>query len=384
MRALHVLASVDDPDAGPSYSVPALCRGLSAHGAQAEIHTVAGWRAFGPGPDGVGVVRHPQDLAAVPLAARLCLSSSLRRALEAEAPHCEIIHGHGLWLAPNIYPVRAVARTKARFVLSPRGMLGEAALGFSALPKKVLWSVLQGPAARAAHCLHATALSEYEEVRRAGLENPVAMIPNGVDLPKAPARPGGGRPRTLLSLGRIHPKKGLPDLLNAWAAAGEATAQWRLRLVGPDEGGHAAELARQAQSLGLSNVEIEGAMHGDAKAAAFAQSSLFVLPSLNENFAMTVAEALAAGIPVIASRGSPWAGLEANGCGWWVETGPEPLAAALRVALAAPDDVLADMGARGRAWMQESFSWKRRAGEMLEVYKWLQVGGMAPACVRLD
>src|SRR5262249_10933006 len=147
--------------------------------------------------------------------------------------------------------------------------------------------------------------------------------------------------------GRIHPKKGLDHLIRAWAKVETGYDHWRLRIVGPAELGHDAELRTLAENLKLSRVSIEPAIYGDRKYAAFREADIFVLPTLNENFAMTVAEALAAGTPVISTKGAPWAGLEVNRCGWWIDHGIEPLAAALNDAMTLPREELRAMGARG-------------------------------------
>lgn len=383
MRIAQVLAGVDEPSAGPSHSVPALCRAMADQGAEVELHSVAGWRGS-PRPDlAFPPVRHPQDFTGTPGLSALCLSADLDRTLRLAHPPFSVIHTHGLWLAPNFYPAWAARRTGAAVVLSPRGMLGPAALKFSGARKAVVWRLLQGPAARAAACLHATGDAEAEEIRAAGLTNPIAVIPNGVDLPALSSAALSTAPRTVLALGRVHPKKGLDRLVRAWAEIEPDFQDWRLRIVGPSELGHAAELERLARDLGLARVWIEDAVTGEAKDRAYAEAGLFVLPTLNENFAMTVAEALAAGVPVVSTKGAPWSGLEREGCGWWVDHGPTPLAAAIRQALSMPDEALAAMGARGRDWMRRDFSWERIARDMLEVYAWLATGAPRPATVRL-
>jgi glycosyltransferase involved in cell wall biosynthesis len=261
-------------------------------------------------------------------------------------------------------------------------MLGAEAVAFSKLKKGAFWRLFQARALRDAACLHATSEAELGDIRAAGLTNPVAIIPNGVDLPPpAPADPG--RPQTLLSLGRIHPKKGLDTLVRAWAAVEDAHPDWSLRIVGPAELGHDRELSALAVSLGLKRVSIEGPAFGEDRLAAYRDASLFVLPTRHENFANSVAEALAAGVPVISTKGAPWAGLQRELCGWWVDHGPEPLAAALGVALSLPRDTLTDMGMRGRAWMARDFSWEHVADEMLAVYAWLTQGAEQPSTVRL-
>lgn len=138
------------------------------------------------------------------------------------------------------------------------------------------------------------------------------------------------------------------------------------------------------RTLGLARVSIEGPVYGDAKIAAYHNADVFVLPTLNENFGLTVAEALAAGTPAIVTKGAPWSGLESEGCGWWIDHGIEPLAAALEHAMAFPREGLKAMGVRGRAWMARDFSWDRVAHDMLNVYRWLVEGGKPPPGIRLD
>jgi glycosyltransferase involved in cell wall biosynthesis len=105
---------------------------------------------------------------------------------------------------------------------------------------------------------------------------------------------------------------------------------------------------------------------------------------LNENFGLTVAEALAAGTPAISTRGAPWSGLEREGCGWWINHGVEPLTAALAHAMALPREVLEAMGDKGREWMARDFSWDRVAEDMLDVYRWLVNSAETPPTVRLS
>src|SRR5262249_34498814 len=154
-------------------------------------------------------------------------------------------------------------------------------------------------------------------------------------------------------------------------------------IIGPDELGHAGELAALAAELKTQRVSIEGAVAGDARAAAYREAELFVIPTLNENFGVTVAEALAAGTPVIATKGAPWRGLASEGCGWWSDHGGEPLVAVPATANAMRREALQEMGAKGRAWMERDFSWDSAGRDMLDVYRWLAFGGEPPAAVRL-
>jgi glycosyltransferase involved in cell wall biosynthesis len=387
-HAIHVVAGLEAADGGPSYSIPRLCQALAAAGTRTTLLSVAG---AGEGSretaqDNYSDRRFPWDYANAPILRELRCSSGLGRALREAAAAGDIVHNHGLWLMPNVQSGRAAVRAGKPFVVSPRGMLAPAALVFSRLKKRAFWRLLQAPVVRRAVCLHATSEAEYREIRAFGLRNPVAVIPNGIDLPEQPATRGSGddRERIVLSLGRIHPKKGLDRLLHAWARLEPVHPSWRLRIVGPSEDRYADALRALALSLGLARASVEGPLYAGAKQAAYAAADLFVLPSLNENFGLTVAEALSAGIPVVASKGTPWSGLDAERCGWWVEDSTDALAAALTRAMAMPCEVLQAMGRRGQAWMAREFSWNRVARDMTHVYGWLARGGPRPDAVRLD
>jgi glycosyltransferase involved in cell wall biosynthesis len=323
------------------------------------------------------------DYSTIPVLRGLRVSSALSSELAREAIRSDVIHNHGLWLMPNVYAGWVASRARTPLMVAPRGMLGAAALQFSRMKKVLFWQFLQGPAIRCAACFHATSGQEYEDIRAYGLTNPVAIIPNGIDLPVSHGRAvrGGAGDRVALSLGRIHPKKGLDRLVRAWAKVEAAYPGWRLRIVGPPELEHDAQLRALAAALKLSRVSIEPAIYGEEKNAAFEEADFFVLPTLNENFAMTVAESLAAGTPVICTKGAPWARLEPERCGWWIDHGIEPLAVALSGAMAMPREELSAMGRRGRAWVARDFGWDGIASKMAAVYRWLSGKVDRPECV---
>jgi glycosyltransferase involved in cell wall biosynthesis len=386
VRAVHVIAGLESEHGGPSYSVPRLCESLAAAGAKAALLSVAAARAPESSLSHGSYEQHRYiwDYPTTPVLRELRLSSGLTSRLRRSAPDADVIHNHGLWLMPNVQAAWAAKRARKPFVVSPRGMLGPEALEFSRLKKLAFWQIAQGRALRGAACIHATSESEYDEIRKFGLRNPVAIIPNGIDLQDADLAPVTPPGRMVLSLGRIHPKKGIDRLLQAWALLERTHPGWRLRIVGPSEGGYAAGLANLAASLGLRHVSIEGPIYAHEKLAAYREADLFVLPTLNENFGLSVAECLTAGTPVISTVGAPWRGLETEGCGWWIAQGVEPLAQAMSRAMAIPRQELKAMGAKGRAWMERDFSWTGVALAMLELYLWLKVRGPRPASLRLD
>lgn len=370
MKVVQVLGSASDPAAGPSYSVPGLSSGLAALGVDVELYSLG--EPMKRRRSGVTERTFRNTLEFAPALRRLGFSSGMSKALNRV--NSNIFHSHGLWMMPNVYPANVSRKRNKKFVLSPRGMLGDGALQFSRLKKQVFWSCFQKNALRQADCLHATAFSELEDIRKQGLTNPVTIIPNGIELPVMPQRTNEYVTSPyVLSLGRIHPKKGLDRLVSAWADIVGAFPEWSLRIIGPDEGGHAAELHRLANSLGVEEtVSIEEPVFGEKKIEAMRNARVFALPTLHENFAMTVAESLSVETPVISTKGAPWSGLLDEGCGWWIEHGQRPLAHALCEAMSLPIPTLNEMGIRGRHWMKRDFSWETIACKMLETYEWLE------------
>jgi glycosyltransferase involved in cell wall biosynthesis len=378
MKVLQLVASVAEEASGPSYSVPSLARALGRHGDEVLLMSLLG------GELAVSTGFSHRVFPRARRLHRLWRSPALLGALRREARDADLLHSHGLWVMPNVYPGWVAQSATVPLVISPRGTLSPWALNHSKWRKKVFWALAQGRVVESAACLHATAESEYRDLRGLGLRQPICVVPNGVDVAPLDAQLApGSAPPTLLYVGRLHVKKGIDVLLRAWAVVAPTLPGWRLRIVGPDDGGHEAPLRRLAASLAAPRVSFEGAVYGAAKQALYREASVHVLASHSENFGMTVAEALANGTPVITTRGTPWSGLVSEGCGWWIDIGVEPLVAALREATSLGAEALRERGARGRAWMLRDFSWDRAARDMADVYRWLRFGGAPPSSVRL-
>ena len=331
LRIIQVVASVADEAAGPSYSVSRLCSFLGKMGAKVELHTVGPRQTIVR--DGFSHEMWDQDWSGIPVLSRLYLSKGLQNALTASSLAADVFHAHGLWLMPNVYPGWVARRGRKPVIISPRGMLGAAALQFSRLQKRVFWRGLQGSTVRGARCLHATSMQEYNDIREFGLRHPIAIVPNGIDIPAYGPLPKNNTVRRVLYLGRLHPKKGVDQLIAAWAKVEDKHPDWQLDIVGPLTGTYPDELRRLIVQTGIKRAQLTGPRYGAEKTNAYQRSDLFVLPTLNENFGNTVAEALALGVPVITTKGAPWGGLEARHCGWWVDHGVSPLAAALDQAM---------------------------------------------------
>ncbi|MBM3954844.1 MAG: glycosyltransferase [Planctomycetes bacterium] len=379
MKVIHCVSSIDNPAAGTTYSVDRLATVMRSLGVDAWLYTLGD-----PAENRAGgyLRRFSSDYAEIPVVSRLGCSRDLHDALFDRS--IDLYHIHGLWQLPNIYPADVARRLDRPLMLSPHGMLGPAALRFSRAKKRVAWHLWQWDTLGQVDCFRATCHEEYREIRRLGLRQPTALIPNGIDPPVTVPRRRPLPRKRVITIGRIHPKKGLDRLVKAWAMVSEQFPDWELDIIGPDENGHAGELERLAASLGVERLGISGPLFEDAKLQALVDAELFALPTLNENFAMTVAESLVCGTPVISTKGAPWEGLETRRCGWWIAHGPEAMAAALRHAMALPTEERRAMGRRGQEWMKADFSWRVIGQKALEVKRWLVSGGTAPQCVVFD
>jgi glycosyltransferase involved in cell wall biosynthesis len=216
--------------------------------------------------------------------------------------------------------------------------------------------------------LHVTSEQERVESIEKIKHASAVVISNGIE---APPPNGNQRPRNddrlrLLYLGRLHPIKGIENLLQALATV---TNGVKLSVCGEGEADYQAQLQSLAAELNLTRrVTFHGRVDGEAKEQQFAEADLCVVPSFTENFCNVVAESLARGVPVVASKGTPWARVTEVDCGLWVNNDAATLAGAIRRAQAMP---LREMGERGRQWMQREFSWPAIAAQMIRQYETL-------------
>ena len=319
----------------------------------------------------------------------LGLSPGLSQALTETAFAGAVIHVHGLWKLTSLVSLRVSRKAGVPRMVSPHGMLDRWALEQSALRKRLAWRLYEAANMGEAGCLHALCDAEVRQIRDFGLRNPVAVIPNGMDLP-APAAQGvptpatqlaGGR-KVLLFLSRIHPKKGLIPLVRAWSQCAPKHLDWLLVIAGPDEDGHQEEVRRLVTAMRLGeSVAFVGAQYGGSKVAWLHAATAFVLPSFSEGFPVAILEALAYGLPVLMT---PFCNFpEAESCGAALSVGPEPTALAdgLEQLMSRPPAELRAMGGRGRELIGSRYAWDGIADRMVDVYRWLLGQGDMPDCV---
>ena len=328
--------------------------------------------------------------------------SVVRSSQKTEISRCrpDLVHIHGIW-SPALAKRWLFWRLRnVPCVVSTHGMLEPWALAHKALKKKVAWYIYQRFILERVAALHATSVREADNLRQLGLKVPILTIPWGVAMAGTSniehrtaniegqiigdgvreATDNEQPIKTALFVGRIYPVKGLSLLVEAWAKI--RPSGWKMKIVGPDEAGHRAEvetLIRESKLKG--DFEFTGTLEGEALRKAYDDANLFILPSHTENFGMVVGEALAQGLPVVTTHGAPWELLAAERCGWWVPVSVEGLAAALDDATRKSPEELIAMGERGRAVVAERFAWDRIAGEFIDCYRWVLGEGAKPGCV---
>jgi poly(glycerol-phosphate) alpha-glucosyltransferase len=190
----------------------------------------------------------------------------------------------------------------------------------------------------------------------------------------------------LLYLGRIHPKKGLRDLLRAFDECRRhgprEAGDWVLVVAGWGEPGHIRCLREDIHSLELGNcARFVGELHGKAKTSAFAHAEAFVLPSYSEGLPMTALEASAHGLPAVLTEECHLSSLGEAEAAIEVPCGCPGVSRGLQRLLSTNEAERGAMGDKARAIVAREFAWERVAAEMRHVYDWILGGGDPPACV---
>lgn len=297
------------------------------------------------------------------------ISPGLLTRLIELARWADVIHLTATYSFPTIPTLLATRILRRPIVWSPRGAL-QASYEWAGARRRIakrLWERTCNGIVKGQRCvLHVTSEAEryasLQLIPAAGAQ----IVPNGVEVPKdAPQRSWrpGGRLR-LLFLGRLDRKKGLENLLDALPRL--RNSEVSLEICGTGDPIYIASLRTRVKTLTLDRVVIfSGQVDGERKSNAFYNADVCVIPSHSENFCLVVAEALAHGVPVIASTGTPWPGVVDHDCGEWVDNSPASLATSI---LGMRNKPLAEMGMRGREWMQSAFAWGAIATEMHALY----------------
>lgn len=355
---------------GPTMTNYDLCRYLVRTGCEVRVLTTDA-----DGPDAVLNVETDHEIEMDDgLRVRYCrrllsrdVSPILLGQLSAYIRWADVVHLAAVYSFPTIPTLLACKAMKKPLVWTPLGTL-QRWEGSTRLGLKAAWELVCRAAMPERLILHVSSEDEAKESRERfpGIET--VVIPYGVEIPAKMTHPNVSKRLRLLFLGRLDPKKGIENLLSACKLmAGEIGTQWSLTIAGAGDPNYTETIQARIEALELpQQVKMIGEVVGKAKQRLFEDSDLCILPSYTESFCMVVAEALAHGVPVIASKGMPWGQVEEIGCGLWVDNDPNSLAHAIKQMSKMS---LCAMGQRGREWIQQKFSWHTTAREMRKCYE---------------
>jgi glycosyltransferase involved in cell wall biosynthesis len=373
MNILHIISGLDNMSGGPSVSIRILVKGLQNKGVEAKILTTV-------------LKKSATDILQnkiVDYSFRVSLLNhfaysygflSLLKKYQAN-----LIHVNGFWQYPPHVSCKYAQRNKIPYIITPRGMISPMALSYSKWIKKVSLFLYQKKDLKNASVIHVTGNQEINYVRLLGLSNPVAVIPNAIEVKDKITKVRTEKKR-LAFIGRLHEIKNIESLIRAWAKI-KNTHDWELVLVGDGEANYVQSLKQLVAGLQLQNVLFTGFLVGDEKEKIMQTLDVVVLPSFSENFGMVVGEALQNEIPVIASTGTPWDDLQTHQCGWWVNNDVETLTQTIQQAISLSNEERQQMGQRGRKLIVEKYSVEIVATQMIRLYEWVLKGGEKPEFV---
>lgn len=384
-RWIEVLSHLDPKYGGLSAAVPALAQAIKAEGIQASLSAfcIPGEHTIPPGFHAAD----SQQLSFWPAGRKAWLlgSQTLLPHFDALLRGAQGVHIHGLWEQSTATAASAARRLKLPYVLSAHGMLEPWALSNRRLKKLLYAALVERNNVAQASCLHALTHTEAQQYRNFGARQPIAVIPNAVSLPEHTTAevffshfPALRGKKIVLFLGRLHRKKGLHVLLEAWSQVSRKNDDAHLVLAGPGSDDLQAELQTMVRERGLqASVTFAGMLRDQAKWSAFAAASGFVLPSHSEGLSVSVLEAMGMGLPVIISRACNMPEVAAFDAGWEIEPAVAPLADALLDLLESRKSRNRERGENGARLIRERYTWPVVAAQMADTYLWLQ-GGPRP------
>ena len=376
MNILHS-GSLDVKSGGPALSIYLSVKGLLENGVETEV-------IMPPLSSNGKLVGNDVTIhyTAPVTNTRFGYMPRLQQTLKNLQPY-DLYHVQGIWQYLG-HSVASFARRQHKpYVLTLRGMLYPQALAHSAFIKKMSLTLYQRKDLRQAACIQATCIDEMKHYRALGFNNPVAVLPNPIEIKGIIDRSVHQPDRMRIGyLGRVHPRKRIERLIYAFNALHHELQDAELLIIGADDKQYEAFLHEEVKRLHLeSNVRFTGFLTGKEKDEAIMSLSYLAVPSDFENFGNIVTEALVRGVPVIASKGMPWQELETYNCGWWIDNDQETINQTLLEAVSLPEEKRIQMGINGKNLIRAEYSVPTLGEKMKRLYEWVLNGGEKPEFV---
>jgi len=377
MKVLIVIKDIDKKSGGPSRSVPNLALGLSQHGIKVSLMCVKTENMKTKCLEGSSV-----KLCALPKGVS---NEELREAVLAERP--DLIHIQSIWL-PFYHRVAKIAlRFHIPYIMTPRGCLEPWCIRRKWLKKTLAMMLFQKRDFQKAGCVLATSQMEADHIRTLGISVPVSVIPNGVNVDTYACRSDAEKSKIrkrIVVISRIDEKKGFDYLIKAWGRLYLKYPDWSVSIIGDGNVRYVKNLEILIRKNKLEKcVEILPPVYGHKKREMYISSSICVLPSHSENFGMSIAEAMACGLPVITTIHTPWLALNENDMGWCVDLTVDALVSAIDDALSIDSDELYEKGQKCSAYIQANYGLFQVAERNIMMYDWLFHNEQKPEFISL-
>ena len=395
MKILNVIENIDESYGGPAQSVSYLCKHMKLKGITSVVNSInlhdnefnkilednkIEWNSYS--------YKYSKFFK---------FSPDLHKGLLKQVKNDSniILHTNNQWNYPSYCAYKIAKKNNIPLVSSVHGSMSPWALKQYKFIKNAFWLLFQKRIFQFADCIHCTTTLEADFIRNNGIKSPIAIIPNGVELEsydvkvdKAVARGKIGldiNKKYIIFLGRIHKSKGIDILIKTWNNISKKYPDWNIIFGGPiEDEKYFKEIISFIGENKLNSVKYIGVLKGNECVEAYKASNLFVSPTWSENFGISIAEAMASGLPVITTKNAPWEVLEKEQCGWWIELHEELLQNSLEIALSSSQGVLDKMGNKCRNIIYENYSWSKQTEKMIAVYKWLLGEAEKPFFVYTD
>lgn len=294
----------------------------------------------------------------------------------------DLYHIQGVWMLHALSVSKYAREKRIPYIVTLRGMLYPQALRHNAFIKRVSMALYEGEILRNAACIQCTCVEEMKHYRALGFVNPVAVLPNPIDVRNIKVGKKKDKVFRIGYLGRLHSRKRVERLIYAmYDLRSQLPSDSELLIIGGGDAEYERFLKDEVKRLGLSNVRFAGFLVGPKKEEAIESLSILAVPSDYENFGNIVTEALSKGVPVMTSKGTPWQILNDKNCGWWIDNSQESINKKLLLISRMSSQELHSMGAIGRKLMEDEYSVESLSDKMMQLYQWILSGGKKPSFV---
>lgn len=375
MNILHIVAGLWKDSGGPSEVIPNLCASLVENGCNVTLATVDGPHSEATkvaSRNGVNLISFKEKYFST-----IRYTPGLKAFLKSNVGNFDIVHNHGHWLYPNWIGCKYAKKANVPLVTTPHGTLVPGMLAKSSLKKRISWGVFDHDIVRYANKIHA--LSEAEKIgmegrlRSANL-NKVVVIPNGTYIPDQRSCRSfyetynvPNNKKILLFLSRVHPIKGIFDLVAVWKELSKQFSDWQLVIVGPSSESDKVKL--NGLVADMATISFLGPLYGDDKLSVFSSASAFVLPSYAEGLPTAILEAAANKLPVVCSEECNFPELNLRNGSVVFSAGESSLKIALEKFLELNEFEKREIGENAYKFISQCFSWDRVAKDWIQVYR---------------